>query len=115
MKYKLCEAAGLTIISQYPEIDVVDYMIPARDVEAMLEQAPVVGFKSDNISKELQRDYAFVIGSPGNKEHTHQARLLLIEPIRKGVTKEQILWALREASSKQMEQLADMIEREGIV
>jgi len=77
-QFPLCKKAGLEIDDQSP------YWIPAADVEKLLAQAHVVtGLK--------HADYGWTFDQHKQNCDTHQARLLLIEPIQKPDTAEGLL------------------------
>lgn len=83
----------------------------SRCLEILLKDAVEVNGVDSLSGRAWTRD-------PGLRD-THKALLIDIQPIKKGVTKEEILGVLRRTSSgfifHEMKEFADRIEKEGII
>lgn len=97
-EFPLCERAGLmptTYLRESETINIgsmkmsaIEPVVPAKDVERLLANAPVV-------YGEVKADRATVYSTaPGPEYDTHTARLLLIEPLVKESEEVQLLRSL---------------------
>lgn len=87
-KYPLCEAAGLEVV---PKKKIDELLLPqdyvrASEVERMLSEAPTVHFEQIGMAGRSPA----MFGTLPTTKHTHTARVVCIEPIKKKSREEQL-------------------------
>jgi hypothetical protein len=113
MTYKNIEALGLTV---YGEKDWT--AVKAIELEALFESAQTVyGFFKEEAKGSKMPVYVFNDQHDGHETHT--AKLIMVKPIRKGVSRDDIFYALKvwvdSAYSESAKALLKRIETEGII